>query len=115
MPSERGCYFILRPNHTIEPVDVITWAQWFHEPKNRIVAQEDVGPYFVSTVFLGMDFNLIGKLMLFETMIFSNSGSIPPDEYQTRCSTWDEALKMHETAVQVARDWPTRKIKNREA
>ena len=73
------------------------WAEWYSNA-NRVVKQEKVGPYEVSTVFLGLDHNhaQAGPPILFETMIFSESEAV---DYQRRCSTWDQALAMHRRAV----------------
>jgi hypothetical protein len=80
--------------------DLLTWARWL-ETADRIVAKTNIGPLRVSTVFLGLDHApLQGEPpQLFETMIFDGG----EDGYQTRCSTWDEAEKMHAAAVEVAR------------
>jgi len=57
---------------------------------------------FVSTVFLGLDHRYgSGPPLLFETMIHADGEFI---EYQTRCSTWRQALKMHWAAVEIAKD-----------
>ena len=58
----------------IESEDVLVWAQWFeHNHKARVVAQTQIGPYFVSTVFLGIDMSFMpdGPLVLWETMVFA--------------------------------------------
>jgi len=80
---------------------ILEWGEWMQRhDRDRIVKQESVGPLWVSTVFLGLDHNLFGDTpALFETMIFDEFH----DDYQTRSSTWDEALIMHETAVEIAR------------
>lgn len=85
------------------------WATWLAATlfsgsiDPRIVKQEHVGPLFVSTVFLGHDHNFDpdpnAEPLLFETMIFDAL----EDSYQTRCTTWDQAEFMHETAVTVAK------------
>lgn len=103
--------------HTPVPVDdLLEWARWF-ETADRVVKQEKIGPYFVSTVFLGLAHGmplgkffeeiqsdaidvqqLIDRPYLFETMAFVESGS-PARKVlavQERCSTWDEAVAQHE-------------------
>jgi hypothetical protein len=65
----------------------------------RSVKQTEIGPLFVSTVFISMDHNIFGsEPHLFETMIFEDEIA----EYQIRTSTWGEAEKAHEKAVTVA-------------
>ena len=85
--------------HTPKPVDLMTWAKWF-DTANRHVAKNHVGDQFVSTVFLGIDYNWgEGPPLLFETMILGGKN----DQYQERCSTWDEAEKQHAAALAVAK------------
>jgi hypothetical protein len=95
------------------PVSAIEWAAWMEGAgaKVKIVKQEVVGRYWVSTVFLGLDHSFgKGGPILFETMIFGrhrNMHSTPEfedGEYQTRCSTWEQAEAMHQEAVKYARE-----------
>ena len=55
----------------------------------------------VSTVFLGLDHRSTGSgpPLVFETMIFSDIKEI--DGYQSRSSSWEEAEKMHEIALEL--------------
>ena len=76
--------------------DFLTWAHGF-ETLDRQVANTQIGDVRVSTVFLGLDYSF-GRVeipILFETMIFGGTH----DEYQNRCSTWEEAEAMHARAV----------------
>jgi hypothetical protein len=76
-----------------EPVicnDLIKWARFFENVKNRSVAFHEGDTFQVSTVFIGL--NHPG---LFETMVFD--GALDGEE--GRASTWDEAVKMHEDMV----------------
>lgn len=87
--------YILR-GHTPVPVDLMTWATWFEVASNRIVAQTDVGPVQVSTLFIGLDHQWgNGPPLLFETMIFGGEH----DDYQRRYSSWTEAVDGHAVAV----------------
>ena len=87
-----------------EPVpcgDLLEWGRWL-ETADRHVAQDRIGPYRVSTVFLGLDHSFgCGPPLLFETMIFGPG--FDRDEYQERCATWEEAEEMHIKALDVAR------------
>ena len=82
--------------------DIDAFMKWF-EKHDRYVAKTTVGDKLVSTVFLCIDhsFGLGGKPLLFETMIFPIDEN--GDEYQERCSTWEEAEAMHERAVMFAK------------
>lgn len=85
---------------TPKPVDdLINWGKWF-QTAERHVAQDRIGEVRVSTVFLGLDHAWGGgPPLLFETMIFGG----PHDQYQERCSTWEEAEAMHATALKLVR------------
>ena len=63
-------------------------APWRERPASRRALElQRVGGNFAG-----------GPPILFETMIFGG----PEDQYTDRCSTWDEAVKMHEKACAVA-------------
>jgi hypothetical protein len=94
-------YYRLAGHEPVAEPDLLRWSRWFEEAGNarRIVARTDVGGRTVSTVFLGIDHNFcsVGPPLLFETMIFG----LPDDEeYQERCTTWDEALAQHQRALE---------------
>jgi hypothetical protein len=87
-------------------VDLDTWARWF-ETSNRVVKQEHIGPYFVSTVFLGINHRFVGNgpPLIFETMVFHPSASTLGAEMECeRCSTYDEAEEQHERIAKKYRD-----------
>lgn len=77
--------------------DLSDWAAAFgllQERHATIVAQEYVGPTFVSTVFLGIDYAWSGRPLLFETMTFDGESNL-----QQRYPTWDDALTGHRRVV----------------
>ena len=121
--------YILDGKTPVEEPDLIKWGKWFEEHDNRRVAvtyipesiilgwisgllallgrlcrrprkQRDC-EIMISTVFLGIDhrFGDEGEPILFETMIFGGEH----DEYQIRCSTWEQAEANHEIAVRKVR------------
>jgi hypothetical protein len=94
----RPRYYILNDDKTIRPVkDVLTWARWFEDRLDRrVVAHTMIDEVFVSTIFLGLDHNFRykGPPIVFETMIIGGEH----DRFQSRSSTWDEALRMHKIA-----------------
>jgi hypothetical protein len=85
--------------HTPVPVDLMTWARWFEESRTeadaritRRVAGDEIGPYFVSTVFLGVNHQYgSGPPLLFETMVFRDGD----DVLCWRYSTWAQAEEGH--------------------
>lgn len=89
--------------HEVVPADLMTWSKWF-EKSDRTVRKTTIGDVDVSTVFIGLDhrFGDAGPPLVFETMIFGGQH----DEYQDRCSTWDEAEAMHAKACKLVTDGP---------
>jgi hypothetical protein len=89
--------YILKDRLAVPVETIEEWAAQLGSSGN-MVAAEAIGPYVISTVFLGIDHNFgMGELpILFETMIFKDSAA---EEYQERCGTWEEAIEMHERAV----------------
>ncbi len=55
--------------------DIIEWGTFLTDNKNKIVNQTEVGIYWISTVFLGIDHNFSGNgpPILWETMVFNRS------------------------------------------
>ena len=87
-----------------------TCYRWLEmESDKKIVAQEYIGRYWVSTVFLTHDhrFTDDGPPIVFETMVFARKEDGEPDmcgEYQDRCSTYEEAQAMHKRICDAVRD-----------
>lgn len=92
-----------------EPVpepDLRKWAEWFEascRPFKRRVKREKVGPYEVSTVFLGLNHNWgKGPPILWETMVFKSGKSHDLD--MDRCAgTREQAEAMHEKMAKKVR------------
>jgi hypothetical protein len=92
-------YYILDGKTPVPCFDILKWGEFFKERGGNVhVAKTGIGEYHISTVFLGIDHahHAYGAPLLFETMIF---GGILDGEYQERCSTWEEAEKLHEEAI----------------
>lgn len=89
--------YILEDHTPVRCDDSLAWGRW-HESAERHVADETIGEVRISTVFLGLDHQWgKGPPLLFETMIFGGEH----DEFQERCSTWDEAVEMHARAKRM--------------
>lgn len=79
------------------------WAQWFEIADRTIKYNQvmlDGERIEITTVFLGIDYSVLNnsnKPLLFETQIFGGdwNGRV------LRCSTWDEAEKQHDDALQL--------------
>jgi hypothetical protein len=97
--------FAMLKNKEVVPVsDVLKWAKSRENPENNRVniTLLDSG-VTVSTVFLGMDHNIIGPTPLwFETMTFGHSDN--SDQIQERYETWDEAEAGHARIVKRLRE-----------
>ena len=100
-------YFRLK-GRTVEECTQEEWADRHRNRDTRIIAQERIGDYFLSTVFLGMDHGYgIGQPVLFETMVFAKNDDFEDfEDYQDRYCTYEEAEAGHEAAVQ----WVYRRI-----
>jgi hypothetical protein len=110
-PIDRPLHYMLNPDHSLRPAELLEWARWHeHSYEERSVGLTIVGPYRVSTMFLGLDHQFgDGPPMIFETCVFDSSASIEDSfcpgrfiehsEVQDRCSTWDQAVEMHAQVV----------------
>ena len=100
-----GDNYILEGREPIEEGNLLEWAKWIANANRRVnisriqfsvynqKGKKKIGFHTVSTVFLGLDHSFFdGPPLLFETIVFG--GKL--DLEMTRCSTWEEAEKMHE-------------------
>lgn len=103
-------HYTLDEHGNPKPCDAIEWGIMFENRLLRIVKQESVGKYFISTVFLGLDHNWSGKggPVLWETMVFHPNpnpqdkrwGKVELDGYTERCSgNREQAEAMHQRVV----------------
>ena len=92
--------FWILDGHEVKSVsDVEIWAA---TGGVKHVDDTDIGDARISTVFLGIDHSHgHGPPLLFETMIF---GGVH-DQYQVRCSTWEQAEAQHATACAMVRKY----------
>ena len=92
--------YALDPNGVHIPIfDYEEWARTF-VTVDRVVQQDDVNGYYVSTVFLGLDHNFfgVGDPILYETMVQTPTGAWTA---QHRYCTKVEALAGHKRAMAV--------------
>lgn len=104
----------------VTPTTLEDWAGSFERDQSRRVALTQVGPWVISTVFLGLNHRFYGDgpPIVFETMIYT-AETFPHDffgrieehsdwtDYQTRCATWEQAEAMHMAAYVQANAWLT--------
>lgn len=90
-------FYVLDGHTPVPETNPQKWSEFFENPDNRRVAMTKIKDVAISTVFLGLDhsFNPGDKPLLFETMVFG--GEL--NEEQRRCSTWEEAERMHARMV----------------
>ncbi len=88
-----------------QPMSLGTWAQLIEKGMDyKRVAQTTVGPYWISTVWLGLDHSFWdGPPLIFETMVLLADDG-PANEYDVvRYSTEAEALAGHDEMVTLVR------------
>jgi hypothetical protein len=78
------------------------------DPDYKIVEQTPIGPYWVSTVWLGLDHGFVPGLppVIFETMVFATSESVEglgPDMDSRRYCTEEQARAGHHEFVTLIR------------
>lgn len=87
------------------PISVEEHARLLGQEEYRRVADDQVGSYWISTVWLGYDhgFGRTGAPVIFETMVFAENGKVGPELEQRRYSTEAEALAGHAETVLLVR------------
>jgi hypothetical protein len=103
-----GRYILDERGEPMPCEDLIEWATWFETAEgNRRVAGDQVGPYFISTIFLGLDYDhslrpmadpLTYRPLLWETMVFKD-GPVEVRRYRSR----EAALAGHKEFVDLIR------------
>lgn len=91
-----------------EPIDIALYSVLMEDAAYKRVARTVVGPYVVSTVWLGIDYGMAAvyrmsdkPTALFETMVFGDG-----PEHDLDCRRWAteaEALAGHEEVVTLVR------------
>jgi hypothetical protein len=92
--------YILQGTATVPCNDLMEWALAYE--KTYRVALDDLGGVIVSTVFLGIDHNIVrgGDPKLFETMVCTD---IAGWDEQHRYFIWEEAIEGHKRIVEKMR------------
>jgi hypothetical protein len=95
-------YYVLDDDgQPVATEDVLLWGLWFEQAhERRVVARTQVGPYQVSTVFLGLDhdFTFRGPPVLWETMVFRDDTG--GEDYDCRrYSSRQDAIDGHAITV----------------
>ena len=83
-----------------KPLKMSEWVKLFENKDYKIVAQDTVNGYFISTVWLGLDHSFDGgKKLIFETMVFPSKENLS-EEYCARYSTLGDAEVGHKRIVE---------------
>lgn len=91
------------------PISMRQWSmlrQWSAEHDNQYirVAQDTIGPYWVSTVWIGLNHRFVpGPPWIFETMVFNQEKGGSDVDEMNRYSTEAEALQGHQEIVERVR------------
>lgn len=94
-------FYILDENNKPKKATLQECGDWMNDPR-RIVKQDNCWPWFVSTIFLGIDHRMpsatVGpdesEPVLFETMVFRGSGRAGIK--QRRYTSYEDALAGHQ-------------------
>lgn len=91
-------YILNADKQAVPCANLEEWAAMFEDLSKRRVSRTKLAEHDVSTVFLGLDhsFGDGGDPILFETMVFGPDGREVDCD---RCTTWDQAVQMHEKYV----------------
>lgn len=100
-----GQYILDENGEAIPAPGLLSWGQWLQDhPKERQLADDQIGNARVSTIFLGLDCgfhfrdaHVVYRPMLWETMVFGG----PYDQFQTRYTSRADALAGHGKIVQM--------------
>lgn len=98
-----------------QPIDYEKFLELFNDPEYKMVKQDNVNNYFISTVWLGLNHNFKFLFtnnsqdgpVIFETMVFdSNASNRWTDIELQRYSTEEEALFCHQEFVEKYSNLP---------
>ncbi len=109
--------YILEGHNPVPEPDLLKWAEWFEDVNRLIDVTYVTNNLRVSTVFLGLDHNLMGgPPLLFETMVFRRLKTPKVsyalgsrfqftqeilDRYTDRHHTFEEARLFHNETVKL--------------
>lgn len=118
-----------RPRHAVLdedgnpiPAELMEWARWMEQSRQRYTMFTEIEDHHVSTVFLGLDMNLSlapnAKPLWFETMVFGlpketdlfgKPMMVRPSLWETRTTTKEQAIAAHEEGIVWLKNYLVRK------
>ena len=81
------------------PIDRNQWSEYLGDKNYQVIAQDTIGKYFISTVWIGIGFGM--KPLIFETMIFCDDKEDEFCGWQERYETIYQAYEGHHTALDM--------------
>lgn len=86
-----------------QPIDLTRFCELMQEFEYRSIDRTTVGPYLVSTIWLGIDQNFagVGPPLIFETMVFAEE--TPMHEFTDHMPTLEAARANHRHVVDLVR------------
>jgi hypothetical protein len=97
---------VLNPDGSVRIVtNLYEWAQAYESSDNHL-AQDQVCGFYVSTIFIGLDYSFgHGPPLWFETMVFreKDNDRLGPSYHQERYSTYQEALEGHARTIEAVK------------
>lgn len=107
MPYYPDSNYILDGHTPVACNDFLKWAKWMEFSGDaRRVGLTLIGPYKISTVFLGgtgLHDRATGRPLLFETMVFNTETDDLLDLLEKRYITWEEAESGHHAISALVR------------
>ena len=106
-PSQEGGSMSRYYNRLGQPIPLERWIELMDDDEYRRVASTRVRRWLVSTVWLGLDHNVLGHMpLIFETMVFDEESDdkhhdLEMERYTTEC----QALLGHDATVQRVSEW----------
>ena len=95
-------------NRDAKPITFWKWMKSYRSEEYKQLNVTMVGPYYVSTVWLGLDHGFLGSgpPIIFETMVFADylEDGRAADFSLTRYETIQDALRGHDVMVKYVRE-----------
>jgi hypothetical protein len=95
-------YVLDEDGNPVREEDPMTWTEFMRDDERRRVAFDEAGKWTVSTVFMGLDHDVIGtgQPVLWKTMVF---GPLPWGGFSCWFSNRWRALSQHDQLAELIR------------
>lgn len=94
--------FLLYFDQDCKPITYEEWIESFKDISYKIIKKDNVGPYIISTVWLGINHQFLPaeSPMIFETMIFCEDKKDELYHEMQRYTYKEQAIEGHDEMVQ---------------